>query len=345
MKIFADRHILRLFVCLGMLFLLAFGIAQGVLAVYGFGFCWPLAVLLLLLGCGVLGSCYLFFIIQSRILTDAVTRMERYLDGARDTRIPCEEEGDLYRLFHTVNTLAAVLNAHAENEGREKQFLKNTISDISHQLKTPLAALTIYNDLMQDDNVTPDEVKAFAALSGQELCRTETLVQNLLKITRLDAGAIQMDKTLESLPGMMQDLALQFSYRAKQEHKHYLFSGAPDAALLCDRDWMLEALGNLVKNAFDHTDAGDAICVIWQQSAGLVQIQVQDTGRGIHAEDLPHIFKRFYRSRFSNDTQGIGLGLPLAKSIVEANGGTLEVDSTLGRGSVFTASFLIPTKL
>ena len=91
MKIFANRHILRLFACLGMLFLLAFGIAQGVLAVYGFGFCRPLAVLLLLLGCGVLGSCYIFFIIQSRILTDAVTRMERYLDGARDTRIPCEE--------------------------------------------------------------------------------------------------------------------------------------------------------------------------------------------------------------------------------------------------------------
>ena len=345
MKIFADRRISRLFLCLGALFLLAFGIAQGVLAAYGYGFCWPLAVLLLLLGSGVLGCCYAYFTVQNRILTDAIARMEQYLDGARNTRIPCEEEGDLYRLFHTVNTLAAVLNAHAENEGREKQFLKNTISDISHQLKTPLAALTIYNDLMRDDSVTLDEVKEFAELSGQELCRTETLVQNLLKITRLDAGAIQMDKAIEPLPGMMQDLALQFSYRAKQEQKHYLFSGDPGAALLCDRDWMLEALGNLVKNAFDHTAAGDSICVLWQQSAGLVQIQVQDTGRGIHTEDLPHIFKRFYRSRFSNDTQGIGLGLPLAKSIVEANGGTLEVDSTLGRGSVFTASFLIPTKL
>ena len=313
MKIFADRHICGYLPVWACCFFSLLALRRGFWPFTGSGSAWPLAVLPFAAGLRGAGQLLYFFHHSEPHPTDAVTRMERYLDGARDTRIPCEEEGDLYRLFHTVNTLAAVLNAHAENEGREKQFLKNTISDISHQLKTPLAALTIYNDLMQDNNVTPDEVKEFAALSGQELCRTETLVQNLLKITRLDAGAIQMDKTLEPLPGMMQDLALQFSYRAKQEQKHYLFSGAPDAALLCDRDWMLEALGNLIKNAFDHTDAGDAICVIWQQSAGLVQIQVQDTGRGIHAEDLPHIFKRFYRSRFSNDTQGIGLGLPLAK--------------------------------
>ena len=108
---------------------------------------------------------------------------------------------------------------------------------------------------------------------------------------------------------------------------------------------MMEAVSNIVKNAFDHTEKGNTISVEWKQSASVVQIIVKDNGSGIHPEDLHYIFKRFYRSRFSKDTQGIGLGLSLAKAIVEAHSGTIEVDSELGAGTTFTLSFLIPTKL
>lgn len=104
-------------------------------------------------------------------------------------------------------------------------------------------------------------------------------------------------------------------------------------------------MGNLVKNALDHTENGDTIQVEWAQSARMVRIVVKDTGSGIHPEDLHHIFKRFYRSRYSKDTQGIGLGLPLVKSVVEAHGGTVEVDSRMGEGTTFTMNFIIPTKL
>ncbi len=106
---------------------------------------------------------------------------------------------------------------------------------------------------------------------------------------------------------------------------------------------MMEAVRNIVKNALDHTKHGDTVKISWRQSASL-QITVEDSGSGIHPEDLHHIFKRFYRSRYSKDTQGIGLGLPLAKSIVEAHNGTIEADSLPGSGAVFTIN-LIPTKL
>ena len=112
----------------------------------------------------------------------------------------------------------------------------------------------------------------------------------------------------------------------------------------CDRDWLIEAISNIVKNAFDHTKEGDSIQIEWEQFASIIQIKVKDTGCGIHPEDLHHIFKRFYRSRFSKDTQGIGLGLPLAKAIVEAHNGTIEADSTLGIGTSITINFLIPSK-
>ena len=188
-------------------------------------------------------------------------------------------------------------------------------------------------------------MKEFAELSEQELDRIETLVQNLLKITRLDAGSIAFEKGTENVADMMQDIALHFAYRAKQEEKALTLAGAEDTSLFCDRDWIIEAIGNLVKNALDHTDKGGTVRIEWRALPSAVQLKVADNGCGIHPEDLHHIFKRFYRSRFSKDTQGVGLGLPLAKAIIEAHNGTIEVDSELGRGTVFTVNFPNPTKL
>lgn len=278
-------------------------------------------------------------------MEQAVSQINAYLDGDRSARIECDSEGELYRLFHSVNSLAAVLNAHADNELREKEFLKNTISDISHQLKTPLAALNIYNGLLQDEDVELVSVKKFADLSEQELDRIETLVQNLLKITRLDAGAIVLEKATENIADMIRDIELHFAYRAEQEQKKIVLNGADNIMFLCDREWLSEAIDNIVKNALDHTEKGDTIYIEWRALPSAVQIIVKDNGCGIHPEDLYHIFKRFYRSRFSKDTKGLGLGLPLAKAIIEAHGGMIEVESEFGVGTRFTMNFLIPTNL
>lgn len=143
----------------------------------------------------------------------------------------------------------------------------------------------------------------------------------------------------------MGEVELHFAYRAGQEEKELVLTGDEHISLLCDHDWMIEAVENIVKNAFDHTEKGNLVWIEWKKSASVVQIIIKDNGSGIQPEDLHHIFKSFYRSRFSKDKQGIGLGLPLAKMIVESHNGTIEVDSTLGAGTTFTLSFLIPTKL
>lgn len=295
-------------------------------------------------GC-MLAVCFRYFDRQDKTIESAVSKIDELLSGNTDARIDCDEEGELYKLFHSVNTLSAVLNAHAANELREKAFLKNTISDISHQLKTPLAALNIYNGLLQGETEELPEIREFVTLSEQELDRMGMLVQNLLKITRLDAGAIVLEKQMENVADMMKDMELHFAYRARQEKKKMILSGSDSIELLCDRDWIMEAVDNVVKNAFDHTGEGGFIWVVWSQSASVVQITIKDNGTGIHPEDMHHIFKRFYRSRFSQDTQGIGLGLPLAKAIIEEHKGTIEVAGELGVGTVFTISFLIPAKL
>lgn len=173
----------------------------------------------------------------------------------------------------------------------------------------------------------------------------ESLVQSLLKMARLDAGAIVLERGPENIYELLAHITQQYFFRARQEGKEMDLEGDHQSVLICDRVWLTEAIGNLVKNALDHTARGDHILIRWRQSPCLTQITVEDTGSGIHQEDLYHIFKRFYRSRFSKDTQGVGLGLPLAKSIIEAHQGSIEVHSQLGQGTVFTIHFPIMTKL
>ena len=345
MKIFANKEIKKLFLAVSVIWVASLLLTQGFLWLCYQRFSLFLLLVFVLSGGAILAVGCSYFKKQNQVLEQAVSQINAYLDGNHNARIECDDEGELYRLFHTVNSLAAVLNAHADNELREKEFLKNTISDISHQLKTPLAALNIYNGLLQDGDMELSAVKEFADLSEQELDRIETLVQNLLKITRLDAGAIVLEKNAENVADMMRDIELHFAYRARQEKKEIILSGSDHLSLFCDRDWLNEAIDNIVKNAFDHTESGATIRVAWKELPSGVQIVITDNGCGIHPEDIHHIFKRFYRSRFSKDKQGIGLGLPLAKAIVEAHNGTIEVDSELGIGTTFTMNFLIPTKL
>ena len=344
MRIFTNKSIKTLFIGMS-LFLFCNTILSQVILWRFHGNC-QLAffILSLFMGCGILFLCLCYFHKQHKIMETAVAEIDDYLIGDTDARIECDDEGEMYKLFHSVNTLVSVLNAHIENEFRTKEFLKDTISDISHQLKTPLAALNIYNGILQSETENLPDLKEFTILSEKELDRIEALVQNLLKITRLDAGTIILEKNFENVSDMMHDIEQHFAYRAKQEQKELILSGDDGIMLFCDREWMIEAVSNLVKNAFDHTDEGKHICVEWKQMSDMLQIVVEDNGCGIHSEDVYHIFKRFYRSRFSKDTQGIGLGLPLAKTIVELHGGNIKVDSVLGKGSAFIINILETTK-
>ena len=179
--------------------------------------CLPLLGLFVLLAAGVLGSAAAYFARRQKRLEEAAAQVRALLDGDATARLDSGREGQLYRLFHEVNEMAAVLNAHADREQREKQFLKNTMADISHQLKTPLAALNIYNGLLQAGTDDAENVRELAELSEQELDRMEQLVQSLLKLTRLDAGTVQLEKTEQDLQGLLEQTARPFACRARSK--------------------------------------------------------------------------------------------------------------------------------
>ena len=269
--------------------------------------------------------------------------IQKYAEGDFSVRLPRGETGALCQLFRSADSLATALQARIQSEHKSREFLKESVSDISHQLKTPLAALRLYMDILSGEPDNPETVRRFTARSMQSVSRMESLIQTLLKLMRLDTGNVAFQLRPHSVKELMEEAAQDLLVRAVQEQKQLLIEGDPHEMLICDAGWLSEAFGNLIKNALDHTRAGGAVKVSWQRSPVLLRIFVQDNGYGIPPEDIHHIFKRFYRSSRDRNTPGIGLGLPLAKSVIEGQGGTLTVQSTPGEGSVFTASFL--TKL
>ena len=284
-------------------------------------------------------SLFLYLRRQHKAFSNAENTIRQFLDGNTTSRIECSQAGDWYSLFHAINEMATILSAHAENQRQTKEFLQDIISDVSHQIKTPLSALKMYHEIIESHKDDATTVSSFTEKSQREIKRMEDVIYTLLKLARLDAEIIQMEKAPENLSVLMQDVLERFETWAEREHKTITLSGKENVILSCDALWVSEAIGNIVKNALEHTENGGHIEVKWSQSPLMTQIEISDDGKGIHPEDLYNIFKRFYRSRFSSDVHGIGLGLPLAKSIVEAHSGTISVTSSLGAGTTFTLNF------
>ncbi len=249
-------------------------------------------------------------------------------------------EGTIYRLFASVEQLATILQSKSEASQKAKEFLKSTISDISHQLKTPLAALTMYHEIIADEPDHVQTVMEYSQKTELALKRMDQLIQVMLKITRLDAGSIAFEKESCRISNLIAQAVSELTTRAASEGKEIIVDETPEETLLCDQQWTSEAIGNIVKNALDHTNSGGEIHISWNRSPAMLRILITDNGSGISPEDLHHVFKRFYRSKKSLDMQGIGLGLSLAKAIVEGQGGIISVQSALHEGTVFTLSFL-----
>ena len=280
-----------------------------------------------------------FLIKRDRLYRSAVGTVISFTDGDFSSLLPQQDNGTVYQLFARINAMATALKAKQETETEAREFLKGTVSDISHQLKTPLAALSMYQEIIQNEPDNTETVKTFSQKSMAALGRIEHLIKTLLKLTRLDAGGIEFHKSEYMIGEVVSQSVEELSDRAKNENKELQISGNQKDIIRCDMEWTREAVGNIVKNALDHTKAGGMIQISWDETPLMFRISVSDNGDGINEEDIHHIFKRFYRSKKSLDTQGIGLGLPLAKSIVEGQGGTISVQSEIGAGTTFVLSF------
>jgi signal transduction histidine kinase len=220
----------------------------------------------------------------------------------------------------------------------DRDRLREFVADVSHELRTPIAALRMYTELLREEDVDEATRAEFLDRSTQQIGRLEWLSTNLLDLSRIDAGIFPLDMREGDLRDPVQATVQALSEVAVARGVA-LDSQVPGEAveLRFDRERIIQLLTNLVGNALKFTPRGGAVSVTVRETDASVTIEIDDTGPGIPAEELPHVFERFYRGTNTGEARasGSGLGLAIVRSIVEMHGGEIEVASVIGEGTEF----------
>lgn len=253
-----------------------------------------------------------------------------------DVEIMQYEEGEFSRLAHGFNEMRDVIKNQMGEIKKEKEFLVNLTSDISHQLKTPLASIVIFNDILLNETDKNDSKYKFLSKSKIQIARMDWLIKSILKLSRLDAKVINFQIKNNNLSLILQEAISDLDTIAIKNNVKVNFCNKEDVMLNCDKEWIKEAFINIIKNGIEHSKNGEVNISI-QDNELLTKVNIQDSGEGIKEEDIPKIFTRFHRG---NKTDSVGIGLSLSKSIIEAQKGYMEVKSKYGEGSLFKIIFI-----
>ena len=295
----------------------------------------------LLLGCLLLGSAYVagrrLIGTMSRELRAIVDIMNQILEAPEQVPAEPYKQGELGELYTNLYKLVQALKGSNRKEQEEKIFLRDIMSDISHQLKTPLASLTVFLDLLYDGRVPDvDKQKQMLLESKNQVSRMEWMVLSMLKLARIEAGAIQFEKHPCSLYAIVAQAKESVAYLTEKRGQQIDVQIDEKQMLVCDGDWLTEAIINLLKNASDYSGEQTTIH-IWTEDNPMY---VKDEGCGIAESELKNIFKRFYRINKEVNPNSVGIGLSLTKSIVEGMGGKISVRSEFGSYTQFILTFV-----
>ena len=306
-----------------------------------------LGTILLLFAGGIAMSLGYFL---STALTDRIVSLgqaaRQVAEGRLDTRVPVVGNDEMARLAETFNTMASQLEASAHKQQELDDLRRNLIAWAGHDLRTPLASIRAIVEALADGVVEePGTVQRYLRTAQRDIRSLSVLIDDLFQLSQLDAGGLRLEKESSSLSDLLSDTLETFSELAKQGEVTLKGHVQADVdPVLMDVQQIGRVLNNLIGNAIRHTPAGGVVSVAAVTAPGQVRVTVADSGEGIAAEDLSHIFERFYRSEKSRSrsTGGAGLGLAIAKGIVEAHGGEIDVTSILDEGTRFT--FTLPRK-
>lgn len=282
----------------------------------------------------------LSFLIYLAFRNKKIKQISQYLQkvqkGNYSLEIADNQEGELSKLKNEIYKITVMLKEQAENLKNEKGYLADSLSDISHQIKTPITSISVMIDILQEDkNLTPEKRQEFLREVNRQIEWIKWLVVSLLKLSKLDAGAVEFKKETINGQKLLEVVIQNLNIPIDIKNQTVTLKAEKTIEWIGDFKWYAEAITNVLKNCIEHTKEGGKILIEQEDNILFSQIKITDEGEGIAKEDLPYVFKRFYKGKNASK-DSVGIGLALAKTIIEKQGGDISVKSEIGKGSVFT---------
>lgn len=288
------------------------------------------------------GTILVLFLGYNRKKDRELLKITRYIEeiNRKNYRLEIEDmsEDELSILKSEIYKTTVMLKETAENSVKDKEHLKQSLSDISHQLKTPLTSISVILDNLIDDPEMDAEVRnRFVRSIRREITNINFLVQNLLKLSKLDSSTVTFLREEVSVEKLLNEVVQNVSALSDLKNVQVAVSGIPKGSLFCDVRWQAEALTNILKNSVEYSPQDGRVRINVEQNHIYTAISIRDFGPGMDEEDQKHIFERFYRGKHASEGS-VGIGLALAKAIIEEDRGHVSVDSG-ETGTTFTIKY------
>lgn len=283
---------------------------------------------------------YLYDKNKSKKIKEITKMISKINNRQFDIDINDFNEGELSILKNEISKTTTMLRQVADNSVKDKLNLKDSLGDISHQLKTPLTSITIMIDnILDSPDMNEKTRKKFLINIKREILNINFLVMSLLKLSKFDANVVKFNKESVYLKDIIIESIKNVSMIKELKNITIKVSGDDNIKLLCDFKWQVESITNILKNSIEHTSEYGTVEVNYSENKLYTRILIKDNGKGINSDDLPHIFDRFYKGENGSD-DSFGIGLSLSKTIIEKEGGSITVKSTPNIGTIFTIKYL-----
>jgi len=296
------------------------------------------AVLVFIATVLLIGSSLLFTRWRYRELEKLSVYLRKISNGDYSLDVRDNQEGELSILKNDIYKVTLMLSEQSSLLQQDKTQLTDAISDISHQLKTPLTSMTVMADLLSGPELPPAKRTEFTRNIRIQLERIDWLVSSLLKLSKIEAKTVSFKKERVPVKMLIQKALEPVFIPIEIKELTITIKGAEGVTFLGDLNWTTEAIINILKNGVEHTQEGGAIAISFSENALFTEIRIADNGKGIPKQDLPYIFKRFYKGK--NASEGsIGIGLAMAHSIIASQNGVIDVTSDGEKGTKFRIRF------
>lgn len=246
------------------------------------------------------------------------------------------EEGEYSALVCKIKQIQEVLGNHASSAEQEKEQVKSLVSNMSHQLKTPLANISLYAEILSKEEITPERKEMFSEKMQRQVDKLRWIVESLSKMVKLEQNIDGFEGKAIGIKQTILDAVDTIYEKLGKKEISFTLEPFEDRLLYHNRKWTAEVFANLLENAVKYTDRGGTISICVKSYDLYTEIQIVDNGRGIRKEEMTDIFKRFYRSPEVENMEGSGIGLYLSNLILEKEKGYMTVDSEYGKGSCFS---------